>query len=208
MLGLVLGFILGATGTAPAAVALRVLVDGTPIHSDFPFELVPGSVVGPVRAVAAALGARVSWDGANQSVRLNTGIWDDPIDGFNSKAHEAVALVARYGADLLSRQSDQIAAYVTKAALDPAAPGWAERPFRQSNGDKLVVRFDARDVRLVGDAAEVATRFYIVTGSSSEVGGTYLDVVIRVVWETVNDRRLPLIDSVEEVGWGIVSEIF
>ncbi len=64
-----------AKGYAPARTveAVNVLLNGEPLDADLPALLRGGRTLAPVRALAEALGAAVSWDGAGRRVTLERG---------------------------------------------------------------------------------------------------------------------------------------
>lgn len=68
----IVSFLLGAfvatSGVAMAAQSIQILVNGTPIKSDVPAQIVGGRTMVPLRAVGEALGADVQWDNATRSV--------------------------------------------------------------------------------------------------------------------------------------------
>ncbi len=65
----------GAGGYAPAQTVeeVPVLLNGEPLKADLPALLLGGRTLAPVRALAEALGATVSWDGVGRRVTLERG---------------------------------------------------------------------------------------------------------------------------------------
>lgn len=63
-------FLVGLVPSALAAPSITLKVDGRVVRPDVPARLVAGRVVVPVRAVAAALGAKVVWEPRGKVVRL------------------------------------------------------------------------------------------------------------------------------------------
>jgi serine protease Do len=58
---------------AGASVPVTVTVNGVPVSAPVPPEIVDGTTLVPVRAIAQALGASVAWDPASQTVAIATG---------------------------------------------------------------------------------------------------------------------------------------
>ena len=97
MIGLV--FIAGITLGASAATPIRIFVDNLNITTAVSSQITDGRVVAPVRAVAQALGAEVSWDNTNKKVLIDTqeNIWDDPFNPWQDlEAYQAVSVVNEY----------------------------------------------------------------------------------------------------------------
>jgi len=78
---LVLALFLFTCGTAYAASqwgtyngrdVVRVVVNGTVVQSTVPGQIIDGSTMLPLRAVAEALGAQVEWDGKTQTAKITT----------------------------------------------------------------------------------------------------------------------------------------
>lgn len=66
--GLVVGSVLFAGVSFAAPSAVKLVVNGAEIHSEVPAQIIDGSTMIPARALAEALGAKVRWDAANQTV--------------------------------------------------------------------------------------------------------------------------------------------
>jgi hypothetical protein len=66
--GIVVGSVLfsGISFAAPAVV--KLMVNGMEVKSEVPAQIIDGSTLVPARALAEALGAKVSWDAAHQLV--------------------------------------------------------------------------------------------------------------------------------------------
>jgi hypothetical protein len=100
-------FVVGATaggllfsGVSYAApLAVKMIVDGSIVHSEVPPQIVDGSTLIPARALAEALGAEVSWDEANQTVTIKSDAYRTVHSaqklGFNERAAVILAGAAQ-----------------------------------------------------------------------------------------------------------------
>lgn len=70
--GILAGFIVATTTFVFAGQTIKIMVNGREIASDQPPLIYNGRVLVPVRFVSEALGARVSWDDAAQTVVIST----------------------------------------------------------------------------------------------------------------------------------------
>lgn len=59
---------------------IKLLVDGRQIQADVPPQIINGRTMVPVRWVAEALGAEVSWDGKNVFIKSNGSKAESEID--------------------------------------------------------------------------------------------------------------------------------
>ncbi|MBP1155450.1 MULTISPECIES: DL-endopeptidase inhibitor IseA family protein [unclassified Paenibacillus] len=66
--GVVLGSVLFSGISLAAPKVVKLMVNGSEIHSEVPAQIIDGSTLIPVRALSEALGAEVIWDEANQTV--------------------------------------------------------------------------------------------------------------------------------------------
>ncbi|MGF9714124.1 DL-endopeptidase inhibitor IseA family protein [Paenibacillus naphthalenovorans] len=66
--GVVLGSVLFSGISFAAPKVVKLMVNGNEIHSEVPAQIIDGSTLVPARALSEALGARVIWDEANQTV--------------------------------------------------------------------------------------------------------------------------------------------
>jgi S1-C subfamily serine protease len=61
-----------ALPVAAAADPITITVNGVPVAMPLPPQLVGGTTLAPVRAIAQAMGAQVTWDAATQTVAITT----------------------------------------------------------------------------------------------------------------------------------------
>lgn len=73
VVGLLVGLLVGGASFAIAGNAIKLIVNGTEVKSDVPPQVINGRTLVPARALAEALGASVSWDGANNAVVIKSG---------------------------------------------------------------------------------------------------------------------------------------
>lgn len=66
--GAVVGSVLFSGITFAAPVIVKLMVNGAEIHAEVPAQVIDGSTMIPARALAEALGAKVTWDTSNQTV--------------------------------------------------------------------------------------------------------------------------------------------
>lgn len=66
--GVVLGSVLFSGISFAAPKVVKMMVNGSEIHSEVPAQIIDGSTLVPARALSEALGARVIWDEVNQTV--------------------------------------------------------------------------------------------------------------------------------------------
>jgi hypothetical protein len=62
----------GATTASSSEPAMQVTINGSPLQMNVPPTIVNGRTLAPARFVGEALGARVTWDGANRQVNIVT----------------------------------------------------------------------------------------------------------------------------------------
>lgn len=68
--GIIVGSVMFSGIALAAPNAVKMFVNGLEIHSDVPPQIIDGRTLIPARALAEALGARVSWDEASQKVTI------------------------------------------------------------------------------------------------------------------------------------------
>lgn len=68
VVGLIMGFLLATTIGVAASSNIRLIVNGQEITPDVPPQIIDGRVMVPARFVAEPLGAKVEWDGENNTV--------------------------------------------------------------------------------------------------------------------------------------------
>jgi hypothetical protein len=93
--GVVMGSVLfsGISYAAPKVVTM--MVNGNPIHSDVAPQIIDGRTLVPARALAEALGAKVTWDANNQTVTVENEAYRQlQRKNTDISASEAVALAA------------------------------------------------------------------------------------------------------------------
>ncbi|WP_091176582.1 DL-endopeptidase inhibitor IseA family protein [Paenibacillus sp. 1_12] len=66
--GAIMGSVLFSSITFAAPLVVKLMVNGAEIHSEVPAQIIDGSTMIPARALAEALGAKVTWDKNNQTV--------------------------------------------------------------------------------------------------------------------------------------------
>ncbi len=71
--GLLVGLILALSVPVCAQGVIRLFVNGKEIKADVPPQIIRGTTMVPLRAVAEALGANVAWDGKENKVIITTG---------------------------------------------------------------------------------------------------------------------------------------
>ncbi|WP_165452415.1 DL-endopeptidase inhibitor IseA family protein [Paenibacillus thalictri] len=79
MSGAIVGSVLFSSVSFAAPAVVKLIVNGKEIHSEVPGQMINGSTLVPARALAEALGAKVTWDEANQAV-----IVEKPIAQFSA----------------------------------------------------------------------------------------------------------------------------
>lgn len=70
--GIIITVIVGTASLSLASTPIKLLINGNYIQCDVPPQIIDGRVLVPAAFVAEALGATVSWDGANQTVIINS----------------------------------------------------------------------------------------------------------------------------------------
>lgn len=94
-----LGMLFLAIGVYAASGPIRLLINGQPLPLDPAPIVINGRTMVPVRAVAGALGADLSWTAYSSTVSLQTKseVWSSPFDPWqDAAAYEAVAVVNQY----------------------------------------------------------------------------------------------------------------
>lgn len=66
------GFMMGNCVGAQAGEAVNVLINGLPLYSDVPPQVIDGRVMVPIRFIAEALGATVTWDEASNTAYITS----------------------------------------------------------------------------------------------------------------------------------------
>ena len=61
------------SGAVTAASAVTIVVNGRPVTTDVPPQIIDGRVMVPIRFVSEALGATVSWDASQRTVVVSGG---------------------------------------------------------------------------------------------------------------------------------------
>lgn len=72
LIGVMFGFMMGNCVGAQAGEAVNVLINGVPLYSDVPPQVIDGRVMVPIRFIAEALGATVTWDEASNTAYITS----------------------------------------------------------------------------------------------------------------------------------------
>jgi len=110
---LISGVIIGSLLTSAVAFAdlpIKLIVNGKQIQSDVPPQIINGRVLTPARPLAEALGAKVTWDSASNSVIVtsNAGQPNTVQSTSNSRVLKPSELPTPTQADILKREIDNL----------------------------------------------------------------------------------------------------
>lgn len=70
--GILAGSVLFAGIASAAPAIVNMIVNGKEVHSEIPAQIIDGSTMVPARGLAEALGAKVTWDEARQTVVIES----------------------------------------------------------------------------------------------------------------------------------------
>jgi len=210
-------FFIALAGIAIAANPIKLFIDDNELKLDISPQLINDRTIAPVRSVAEALGAGVEWDAKDQMVKITSQVtrgkvWDDSVEAWDSKTREAVGVVSRYLASLMSPFGEKLESLATEKALDVNSPNKIIQPFMLT-GETVIPGFEILDVRKMEDSIEIAVRRYEMEFGSPSCQPRYVDEEYTVIWENrIGDdgyeRSTPLIDGVMRISSSTVDKIW
>lgn len=124
VVALVVGILTGVT--AWAQTGIRVIVDGNEIKPDVPPQIINGRTLVPLRAVAEALGASVSWTETARTVTIQTYTSEEEVRRLAAEAFDAIQKTLQQGVasqNDLERAKAQMDGYMQRLArvrLEPS----------------------------------------------------------------------------------------